>query len=40
MQNQYGIYTDISNFISVESGLIVTWFTLLHLRNLELDSIY
>lgn len=33
------IYTDISNFISVENGLIVTWFTPTNLVNLELDSI-
>lgn len=39
MQNQDGIYTDISNFISVDSGLIITWFTPTTLINLELDSI-
>lgn len=39
MQNADGIYTDISNFISVENGLIVTWFTPTTLINLELDSI-
>ena len=39
MQNADGIYTDISNFISVDSGLIVTWFTPTRLINLELDSI-
>lgn len=39
MQNTDGIYTDISNFISVDSGLIVTWFTPTTLINLELDSI-
>lgn len=39
MQNADGIFTDISNFISVDSGLIVTWFTPTTLINLELDSI-
>src|SRR5580698_4209657 len=27
MQNADGIFTDISNYISVDNGLIVTWFT-------------
>lgn len=39
MQNAEGIFTDISNYISVDSGLIVTWFTPTRLINLELDSI-
>lgn len=39
MQNADGIYTDISNYISVDSGLVVTWFTPTTLINLELDSI-
>lgn len=39
MQNADGIYTDIANFISVDNGLIVTWFTPTTLINLELDSI-
>lgn len=39
MQNADGIYTDISNYISVANGLIVTWFTPTKLLNLELDSI-
>lgn len=39
MQNDDGIYTDISNYLSVDSGLIVTWFTPTTLINLELDSI-
>ena len=39
MQNAEGIYTDISNYISVDNGLIVTWFTPTTLINLELDSI-
>lgn len=39
MQNADGIYTDISNYISVDNGLIVTWFTPTRLINLELDSI-
>ncbi|MBS0626625.1 MAG: hypothetical protein JSS09_00250 [Verrucomicrobia bacterium] len=39
MQNADGIYTDISNYLSVDSGLIVSWFTPTKLINLELDSI-
>jgi hypothetical protein len=39
MQNEDGIYTDISNFISVDNGLIVSWFTPTALVNLELDTI-
>jgi len=39
MQNADGIYTDISNYLSVDNGLIVTWFTPTKLINLELDSI-
>ena len=39
MQNQDGIYTDISNYLSVDNGLIISWFTPTTLINLELDSI-
>ncbi len=39
IQNQDGIFTDISNYLSVDNGLIVTWFTPTTLINLELDSI-
>lgn len=39
MQNEDGIYTDISNYLSVDNGLIVTWFSPTTLINLELDSI-
>lgn len=39
MQNEDGIYTDISNYLSVDTGLIVTWFTPTTLINLELDTI-
>ncbi len=39
MQNADGIFTDISNYLSVENGLIVSWFTPTTLINLELDSI-
>jgi len=39
MQNSDGIYTDISNYLSVDSGLIVSWFTPTTLINLEVDSI-
>lgn len=39
MQNADGIFTDISNYLSVDNGLIVSWFTPTRLINLELDSI-
>lgn len=39
MQNEDGIYTDISNYLSVDNGLVVSWFTPTTLINLELDSI-
>lgn len=39
MQNQDGIFTDISNYLSVNNGLIVSWFTPTTLLNLELDTI-
>lgn len=39
MQNADGIYNDISNYISLDNGLIVSWFTPTKLINLELDSI-
>lgn len=39
MQNADGIFTDISNYIALDNGLIVTWFTPTRLINLELDSI-
>lgn len=39
MQNESGIFTDISNYLSIDNGLIVTWFTPTTLINLELDSI-
>lgn len=39
IQNEDGIYTDISNFLSVDNGLVVSWFTPTTLINLELDSI-
>ena len=39
MQNANGIFTDIANYLSVDNGLIVTWFTPTTLLNLELDSI-
>ena len=38
-QNANGIYTDISNYLSVDNGLVVSWFTPTTLINLELDSI-
>jgi hypothetical protein len=39
IQTQDGFYTDISNFISVDNGLIVSWFTPSTLFNLELDTL-
>jgi hypothetical protein len=39
MQNGDGIFTDISNYLSIDNGLIVSWFTPTTLINLELDSI-
>lgn len=39
MQNANGIFTDISNYLSIDNGLIVSWFTPTTLINLELDSI-
>lgn len=39
MQNDTGIYTDISNYLSIDNGLVVSWFTPTTLINLELDSI-
>lgn len=39
MQNEDGIYTDISNHLSVDNGLILSWATPTTLANLELDSI-
>lgn len=39
MKNADGIFTDISNYLSVDNGLIVSWFTPTKLINLELDSI-
>jgi hypothetical protein len=39
MQTADGIFTDISNYIATDAGLIVTWFTPTTLINLELDSI-
>lgn len=39
MQNADGIFTDISNYLSVDNGLIISWFTPTTLINLELDSI-
>lgn len=39
MQNADGIYTDISNYLSVNNGLVISWFTPTTLLNLELDSI-
>ncbi len=39
MQTGDGIFTDISNYLSTDTGMIITWFTPTTLINLELDSI-
>lgn len=39
MKNADGIYTDISNYLSVDNGLVISWFTPTTLINLELDSV-
>lgn len=39
MQNADGIYTDISNYLSVDNGIVISWLTPTTLINLELDSI-
>lgn len=39
MENENGTYTDISNYLSVDNGLVISWFTPTTLINLELDSI-
>ncbi len=39
MKSKNGIFTDISNYLAADNGLIVTWFTPTKLLNLELDSI-
>ena len=38
-KNNHRFYTDISNYLSVDNGLIVSWFTPTTLVNLELDNI-
>ena len=38
-KNNHRFYTDISNYISVDNGLIVSWFTPTTLISLELDNI-
>jgi len=38
MQTADGIFTDISNFLSIDNGLIVSWFTPSTLINLEIDN--
>jgi Coenzyme PQQ synthesis protein D (PqqD) len=38
-KNNHRFYTDISNYLSVDNGLIVSWFTPTTLISLELDNI-
>jgi hypothetical protein len=38
-KNNHRFYTDISNYLSVDNGLIVSWFTPTTLINLEVDNI-
>jgi hypothetical protein len=37
--NNHRFYTDISNYLSVDNGLVVSWFTPTTLINLEVDNI-
>ena len=39
MQNADGIYTDISNYLSVDNGIVISWLTPTTLANLAVDSI-
>lgn len=39
IQNSDNIFTDISNYLSIDNGLIISWFTPSTLANLELDSV-
>ncbi len=39
IQNASNIFTDISNYLSIDNGLIISWLTPTILANLELDSI-
>ncbi len=39
MQTADGIYTDISNYLSADNGLVISWFTPTTLINLLADSI-
>jgi len=39
MENATNILTDISNYLIIDNGLIVSWFTPSTLLNLELDTI-
>ena len=39
MQNADGIYTDISNYLSVDNGIVISWLTPTKVANLALDSI-
>jgi len=38
-QNNHRFYTDISNYLSADNGLIVSWFTPTTLINLDVDSV-
>src|SRR5271154_1216126 len=39
IQTPDGVFTDISNYLATDAGLIVTWFTPSTLINLALDSV-
>ncbi len=39
MQTADGVFTDISNYIAADGGLIITWFTPTRLSNLALDTL-
>lgn len=39
MQNEAGIYANISNYLSIDNGLVISWTAPATLINLELDSV-
>lgn len=39
MQNAESVFTDISNYLSIDNGLIISWFTPTTPLNLELDTV-
>jgi hypothetical protein len=39
IQNSSNIYTEISNYLTIDNGLIISWFTPSNPANLEIDTI-